>query len=380
MKKVFAVILGLFIFAGAYSQTNNRTAAFNHLRYGKLDKAKEAIDAAVVNPKTSADERTWFYYGNVYLSIHRSDDPAYKALDPNALDKAYAAYLKALEYDPKKENFNEVNVRLIMCAEDYFNRGVAFYNDSIYSDATSSFENAGAINARIGITDTTSYFYTAQSAFFANQYDISKTYFGKLMAMNYKEPAIYRFVAEINKAQADTTQALRTIQEGRAKFPEDFGLIIEETNIYLATGQKDKAMELLQVAIEKDDKNPTLFFALGTNYDQMGNFDDAEMSYKKAIELDPNYFDANYNLGALYVNKAIAYSEEASALPLSEQKKYDELKKKSDELLEKSLPYLEKADELNPNDIYVLRTLRDIYARLGKLDKLKEVDAKLQHD
>jgi len=49
-------------------------------------------------------------------------------------------------------------------------------------------------------------------------------------------------------------------------------------------------------------------------------------------------------------------------------------------LLEKSLPYLEKADELNPNDIYVLRTLRDIYARLNQLDKLREIEKKIDKD
>lgn len=101
---------------------------------------------------------------------------------------------------------------------------------------------------------------------------------------------------------------------------------------------------------------------------------------KKSLELDPEFFDSNYNLGALYVNKAITITEEANALPLNEEKKYNELKEQSDELLEKSLPYLEKADELNPNDIYVLRTLRDIYARLNQLDKLREIEKKIDKD
>ncbi len=96
MRKLLILTLGLFLFIGAYSQPNMRTTAFNHLRYGKLDKAKEAIDKAIEHPKTINDERTWFFYGNIYLAIHLSDEAAYKELDANALDKAYNAYKKKL--------------------------------------------------------------------------------------------------------------------------------------------------------------------------------------------------------------------------------------------------------------------------------------------
>jgi len=380
MKRFALIILGIMLAMGVYSQPNNRTAAFNHLRYGKLDKAKEAIDKAIEHPKTIGDVRTWFYCGNVYLAIQLSDEPEYMGLDPDALDKSYRAYKKALELDEKAEYTAEINERLIVCAEQYFNRGVSFYNEMEYDQASLAFELAGKISSDLGIVDTTSYFYSAQSAFFANKYDVSKKYFKLLIDMNYGETAIYRFVAEIYKAEADTAKALQTIMDGRKRFPDDFSLIIEEINIYLAADDKDKAMELLQIAITKDDQNPTLFFAVGTNYDQMGNFEDAEKNYLRAIQLDNNFFDPIYNLGALYVNKAIAITEEANALPLSEQKKYDALKLEADNYLSKSLPYLEKADELNPNDTYVLRTLRDIYARLGMLDKLKEVDEKLNDE
>lgn len=380
MKRFAFIILGLMLVLGAYTQTNNVTATYNHLRYGKLDKAKEAIDKAAENPKTIAESKTWFYYGNVYLAIQLSDEPEYMNLDPNPLEKAYLAYEKALGYDEKKEFAQEINERLIVCAEQFFNKGVTFYNESNFSEASVAFDKAAAINQNLGITDTTSYFYTAQSAYFANKLDLAKENFQKLIDINYEEPAIYRFSSEIYKAEADTAKALNIIKKGREKFPDEFSLIIEEINIYLAANDKDKAMELLQLAITKDDKNPTLFFAVGTNYDQMGNFEEAEKNYLKSIELNPEFFDPIYNLGALYVNKAIEITDQANKLPLSEQKKYDELKVQADEYLAKSLPYLEKADKLNPNDVYVLRTLRDIYARLGMLDKLKEVDEKINQD
>ena len=109
----------------------------------------------------------------------------------------------------------------------------------------------------------------------------------------------------------------------------------------------------------------------------MGKFEEAENYYKKAIELNPDYFDANYNLGALYVNQAIEISKAANELPLNEEKKYKELKDQETELLRKSLPYIEKADSLQPNDQYTLRSLKDIYTRLGMMDKLKSINERL---
>ncbi|NCU33478.1 MAG: tetratricopeptide repeat protein, partial [Candidatus Moranbacteria bacterium] len=198
-----------------------------------------------------------------------------------------------------------------------------------------------------------------------------------LKQLGYPEPPIYRFLSEIYQAENDTAMALKVVKSGREIFPEDLNLIIEETNIYLNTNQQDKALSLLQLAAEKDDTNPTLFFAIGTNFDGMADFEEAERNYLRAIELDPEYFDPIYNLGALYVNKAAEIIEEANALPLSEEKKYNELKQRSDDLLKSSIPYLTKADEINPDDVSVLRTLRDIYARLGMLDKLKEIDERI---
>ena len=37
------------------------------------------------------------------------------------------------------------------------------------------------------------------------------------------------------------------------------------------------------------------------------------------------------------------------------------------------MPLLEKARELNPKDVNTLTTLREVYIKLGKLDKATEV-------
>ena len=106
-------------------------------------------------------------------------------------------------------------------------------------------------------------------------------------------------------------------------------------------------------------------------------FDNAIGAYTKSIRLNPEYFEGNYNLGALYVNKAASINDEATKLPLEETAKFDKLKKEADSYLEKALPYLEKATELQPADINTLFTLKQIYSRTNKPDKVKSVQEKI---
>jgi len=109
----------------------------------------------------------------------------------------------------------------------------------------------------------------------------------------------------------------------------------------------------------------------------MNNLAEAEKAYLKAIELKPDYFEANYNLGALYVNQAAEIQNEANKLKLNDPT-YDSKKAEADKILQKSIPYLETATQLDPKDKSTLLALKEIYTRLSMYEKLKNVNSKLQ--
>ena len=115
MKKSILLIILLITGSVIFAQTSKRTSAYNYLRNGKLDKAKEYIDPTLTHEKTMGDAKTWYYHGNIYLQIALSDVPEYRALDPNALDVAYASYVKATELDTKSEFKADIdnNMRVI---------------------------------------------------------------------------------------------------------------------------------------------------------------------------------------------------------------------------------------------------------------------------
>jgi hypothetical protein len=79
----------------------------------------------------------------------------------------------------------------------------------------------------------------------------------------------------------------------------------------------------------------------------------------------------------MYVNRAAVINDEANKLPLDQTAKFDELKKEADTYLDKATPYLEKAAELNPTDLNTLLSLKQIYARTGKTDKLKGINERI---
>jgi len=112
-----------------------------------------------------------------------------------------------------------------------------------------------------------------------------------------------------------------------------------------------------------------------------GNYEDlvakAETYYKKAIELKPDYFDAIYNLGALYNNHGVAISKNSDKI--TDQAKYAKENARANEEYKKALPYLEKCLELNPKDKATLYALRQLYARTQQNEKLQKINELLKN-
>lgn len=380
MKRYPLIFLMVMAASIAFGQKSLRTTAFNNLRKGQLDKALENIEPTISDPTTMSDPKTWFYRGNIYLQIHMSDNPAYKALDKDALNKAYESYMKCNELDTKKTLYTETIQNLFIISEQLYNEGVKEFtaDPPQYAAAVKSFEAAVHVNESFGNIDTLAMFNTALAAEHGKDFPKAKFYYNKVKDMGFPQPLIYNSLASISMEEGDTTNALNIIAEGRRKYKDNFNLLIAETNIYLSTNLHDKAMANLKEAVQTDPDNPTIHYAVGVNYALMKNEAEAEKAYKKSIELRPDYFDANYNLGALYVNQASVIIDEANKLPLSAEKEYEALKKKADDILRVSIPYLEKASELDPTDRSTLISLKEIYTRLQMYDKLKEVNEKLE--
>lgn len=106
-------------------------------------------------------------------------------------------------------------------------------------------------------------------------------------------------------------------------------------------------------------------------------FDGAINAYKEALALDPENFDNNLYLGALYYNTAIELNKRIINLPLDAEAEYNKLVEERNELYGMALPYFEKAHEINPDDIPTMQALKEIYAKQNNFDKMNEIKKKL---
>jgi tetratricopeptide (TPR) repeat protein len=376
MKKGILIFFALVCIATAtFAQPMERTNAFNYLNKGVLDKAKKSIDAAVLHEKTMNDARTWFYKGNVYLAIRLTDQAQYKTLDPNPLQVSYEAYEKAIKLDEKKEYFEDIMQRMMIIGEQFYNVAVEAYTKKNYKDAVTAFETTVNINKNLGRMDTLAMYNTAFVSELAGDNMKAKQYYQNLMKINFKQPLLYSALANIYKSEKDTVMAIEIIKRGRLIYPDDFNLLISETNIYLSKNDIANAQKNLNQAVAKDPSNPTIHFAVGTTWDQMGNVPEAEKAYLKAIELKPEYFDAIYNLGALYFNQGVKMFETADKE--TDMDKYAKLKAEFDESWKKAMPMLEKAHQLDPKDANTMISLKQLYARLSLPEKLKGISEEM---
>jgi tetratricopeptide (TPR) repeat protein len=377
MKKLIAVFILLFAISSVFAQKALRTDAYNYLRKGQLDKAIKSIEPTISDPSTMNDPKTWFYRGNIMLQIHMSPDSTVRGLEPDALAKAFESYKKTIELDSKKEYYIESVQNLSVISEQAYNSGVEEFKNANYDKALEYFEKAAEVSTSFGNVDTLAIFNAGLSAENAKNNPKAVEHYTKVIELNYPQPLIYSSLANIYLAEKDTTKAFEIVAQGREKYPEEFALLIAETNLHLGAGQTEQAMENLQEAVKTDPLNPTIHYAVGASYDQMGNKSEAEKAYLKAIELKPDYFEANYNLGALYVNQAAEIITEANKLKLNDPN-YEVMKKEADDILQKSLPHLETASSLDPKDRSTLLALKEIYTRLSMYDKLKEVNARIE--
>ncbi len=79
--------------------------------------------------------------------------------------------------------------------------------------------------------------------------------------------------------------------------------LLKKTGIDIVLGNFDIARAQLNSAIKVNEYEAEAYYLRGRLYKTMGDTDLASSSYKTAIEVDPNYYDAYIEVGLLYAAK-----------------------------------------------------------------------------
>jgi tetratricopeptide (TPR) repeat protein len=418
MKKIALILIAAAAVHAGFAQSAKVVNAKNYLRefmadqkdIDLLNKAKENIDLACAHPDTKDQAKTQTLKAQVYLAIFDNSlrmeneklttitDPnkrilqAYQNVSSAPLADAYAGAVAGKSLDTKANYTSELNGYVSNIASHYDNKARADYNAKKYAEALPSFEKAYEIN---GAKDTASLSNCAIVAERAAMYDKAKMYYQKMADNKQGLGNTYSSLVNVHLMMKDSVGAMEVLKKGRAAYPNDINLVITETNYFLATNKSQEALNNLNIALGAKPKDANLYMVRGNLYDNLANpkdaqgkdlekpkdydqkVDAAEADYKKAIELKPDYFDALYNLGALYNNKGVTLSKKADMI--TDNAKYKEANDKAAAEFNKAVPVLEKALEINPKDRNTMKALKVIYARTQQTEKMNAMNEKLKN-
>ncbi|NOY96399.1 MAG: tetratricopeptide repeat protein [Chlorobi bacterium] len=377
MKKlILSISMSLLFVSVGFAQKSSRTSAYMYKEKGQLESAKKAIDKAVQNSKTINDAKTWLYYGEIYYDIATSPLPQFRNLDTLAASKSFMALKKAKSLDTKKKITKDADEYIKKLSAVFYSEGAAGFKAKDYDKAIKYFKDAFQVSRELGTYDTTAAFNIGITGVLGSRPKVAAEYLKKCVDINFKHPKVFVYYNRALQQMGDTAGAVAAVKLGRSRFPNNLSLLLEQAQLYLERGQSEELIQSLKEAIVKKPDSPAnanFNFLIGKSYDDMGKTDSAEVYYEAALKVNPKFFEAYYNIGAIYVNKASKIQKVANDLPLSKDKEFKAMEKEANGNLKKAIPWLEKALSLNPNDKPTIKGLKEAYARLKMNDKLKEL-------
>lgn len=365
----------LAVAATAFGQAKNVRKAESALEKGDLTEAKSMIDPATSDEKTKDDGKTWFVYGQVYQAI--GEDSTNSVQADNPYQTALDAYRKTKEMEKEGSVYYTLAEQQIQDVwAKNVNTGAEMYQAQDFESAIKAFDIAKMAMPE----DTTAYIYAGISAQQAGDLDVAAENYEYLVdELDYKSEDFYNSLIYIYMVEKkDNEKAVEYLRKAQEAYPENSDFLKREINVLITDENYDEAEQKLTKAIEAEDDNAILYYNRAYLYEQMDKKDDAITNYKKAIELDPSYFDATFNLAAFYFNQAAEILKEANDMDLKEyQKRGKEIEESAKNYFEQALPYLEKSKELKPDDEKVLSTLQTVYTRLGMDDKAEALESEM---
>ncbi|HZX58308.1 MAG TPA: hypothetical protein VFE54_06270, partial [Mucilaginibacter sp.] len=374
--KIKVLITALFAFTtisafaqkGELSDAKDDYTKYDGLRVNmalakpSLTSAKTHIDKAAVNAKTAALPETLALKAAIYASLASNDADAAAATADYAT--AQDALTKAIAADTKKENTLYIQHATTELAQCQLNKGVKAYQAKNFDDAYKAFDAARQLIPN----DTTAILYTAISASNTKNYPVAITNYSALVAVpaysTKGKVEAYNDLATLYLFNKDTTGSLKIISEAVTKFPNNADLRKREIEVSLQAGQSGDLINKIETAIKGDPNNKALYYYDGLVYSQIAeaagtkitklekadkkaaaakpgvkqapnpeiaklkqtrldNYGKAAEQYKKAVAIDPNYFEGVMNLGYVTIAPATDIYNDAQQLPASQMAAYN---------------------------------------------------------
>ncbi len=367
MKKAILFLTIISISLSALSQKGKVTSAISYTDQGMLDKAKGAIDQALLNESTMNWPNTYFAKGKLCQAVFESENPDFKSLYSDPLEEAYNSYEKAIELDPKGTVKKKIITNMVYnsLAVSLYNQGSTKFENKDFEGALKSFETQIKITESdkyAGSVDTGMYYNAGLAAVNSKKYREALKYYEKCTEMKYLGVRPYFEIQACYMELGDTVKAESVLTNLTTQFPDDKNINLQLIDFYIKGNKNGEALKYIKLAKENDQNNFSLFLASGIIYLNQFKYDDAIADLTRSVEIKSDYYDTQYALGIAYINKAAEMNIKANEI--TDIKKYNEAVDQLNTVYAKALPFMEKANELKPDDIETMSRLQELYYRL----------------
>lgn len=401
MKKVLFTIALTLTTVIAFGQIKSVKSAYKAASMDKPDfkLAESEIKGALENPETKDVAETWWTAGyiqdrkfelekiKVQLGQKADDSVMYPALMAS-----YDYYMKAVELDSlpdakgkvKPKYTKKIKESLLANHNFFINGGAYGFDQNDYKKAYSYFDTYLRISENklfeeANLKADTNYlnvkFYRAVAASQMNDSELAIKSYEELKDDNFRANEVYQYLCfELDKIK-DTVRLEKTLIEAVGKFPEEAYYIQSLINIYIFSDRTDDALKYLDQAISKDPKAAQLWDVKGRLFETKQNIEKAKECFAKALEIDPQNYDALLDMGRLYFNDAVKANDEINNI--KDQKEYRAAQAKVNEQYKVALPYFQKAHQAKPEAREAMVALRSIYYKLDMGKELEEIEAKM---
>ncbi len=373
MKQSIVTILLLGLTLSLWSQKSKVMAVMQMIDNEKYDDAKEAIELAVLNDKTSRWPRTYYAKGLLCQTAYEAG--VKNKLYPDQLFVAYDSYEKALELDVRERLHTAISQKYYLLANDFRTMGEELYKKREYLESLRAFEHAlliGESDLISAKTDTNLVYNAAMAAYESHNWEKAIEYLNGLHADAHSTTAsLLLSVAYLQSG--DTIRSEEVIMEGVELYQYEDSLVMYLVNQLVTSGRMEPAINAMDRAIEARPENFIFYWARGLVYRRMDNYDEAIKSFLKAAELCHDRPLLYYHIGLSYYNVGIDLHE--SALGITENDEYREIREQYLDIFREAVKWLKKSYELDPHNEEIISKLNQLYNQLqmkGEQESLQQ--------
>lgn len=414
MKKLMLLAAGLLIASGAMAQENVLKEAERGLKVEVPDHDRIAsmLEGAMTDPSTAENVKTWYLAGkNAFQTWQTGYEQLQVGANPdkvkmsNAIVKGFDYWLKALPMDTvvdakgkvKTKYSKEIAKTLGNSPANFYDAGVFLYEAQDLPGAYRAWEiftilptlkdQLGAATPEMPVDSVMAATYY-NMGIFAYQAGMKKEAMNAFLngARKGQGEVAYDNALAMAQELEDYAAMEEIATEAFNKYGKQnaIGALI---NVYIKNKQNDKALDMLNKAIEVNPNSSVLYNYKGvliedrTNREDISPEDAAAATaealelYKKATEVNPEDASALFNYGRVLANKAytLSDSDEANSMTTTE---FNAFKANTlDPLFKQAAEYLEKSIAIDKDsNRQAFTILKNIYYNLGDETNMHRIE------